>query len=171
MAREWYETFKEMGKKKGFSVNFDQYEATGEHNSPVPQEVLDNASKSDILIAMTEYSGSSSFVPAFMHKDSTTRGASMPLVEKRMEETAFKADYSKVKNYAYSIEKMLNDAIGAEISFSTGDNLYIDLRNRIAVADAGECIEPGQFINFPSGKACKAPYEATSDENRCASKK
>jgi leucyl aminopeptidase (aminopeptidase T) len=153
-----------MGKQEGFSVNFEQYEATGVHNSPVPQEVLDNACKSDILLAMTEYSGSSSFVPAFMHKDSTTRGASMPLTEKRMEETAFKADYSKVKKYAYSIGKMLNDAIGAKVSFSTGDTLYMDLRNRFAVVDAGECVKPGQFINFPSGEACKVPYESTSDE-------
>ena len=164
MAQEWYETFKDMGEKNGFSVNFDEYEATGIHNSPVPQKILDISKKANLVIAMTEFSGSSSFVPAFRHKDSTTRGASMPMVEKRMEETAFKADYTLVQKYAVSIEKMLNNAIGAEVSFTTGDSLYIDLRNREALADKGECVKQGQFINFPSGEACKVPYEGVSDE-------
>lgn len=164
MAREWYETFKEMGKENGFSVSFGEYKATGAHNSPIPQETIDFAKKADLVIAMTEFSGSSSFLPAFRHKDSSTRGASMPIFEKRMEETAFKADYSKVQKYAYAIEKILNDSIAAEVKFSTGDILYMDLRNRPSLADAGYCKKPGQFINFPSGEACKAPYEAVEDE-------
>jgi len=164
MAKEWYETFKDMGGKNGFSVSFDEYKATGIHNFPVPKEVIDTASKFNLVIAMTEFSGSSSFVPAFMKKNSNTRGASMPLAEKRMEKTAFKADYSKVKKYAFAIEKLLNNAIGSEITFSTGDTLYLDLRNRISLADAGDCTKPGQFINFPSGEACKVPYEAVDDE-------
>jgi len=164
MAKEWYETFKDMGEKNGFSVKFEEYGATGVHNSPIPQETLGNAVQSDLVIAMTEYSGSSSFVPAIRREGSTTRGASMPMVEKRMEDTAFKADYLLVKKYAFTIKKLLSDSIGAEVTFSTGDTLYIDLRNRIAIADAGECVEPGQFINFPSGESCKTPYEGVPDE-------
>lgn len=164
MAQEWYKTFKDMGEKNDFSVNFDEYEATGIHNSPVPQKALDISKKANLVIAMTEFSGSSSFVPAFMHKDSTTRGASMPGVEKRMEETAFKADYILVQKYAIAIEKILNDSIAAEVTFSTGDNLFMDLRNRNSLADSGDCSKPGQFINFPSGEACKVPYEGVSDE-------
>jgi len=164
MAQEWYETFKDMGAKAGFFVSFDQYNATGMNNSPVPQEAIDIAKKADIVLVMTEYSGTSSFVPVFRKKGSTTRGASMPMVEKRMEETAFKADYAMVQKYAVTIEKLLNNAIGAKVAFSTGDSLYIDLRNRIALADKGECVEPGQFINFPSGESCKVPYEAAVDE-------
>ena len=164
MAKEWYVTFLEMGKENGFTVSFDEYKATGIHNFPIPQEALDLAKQNDLVIALTEYSGSSSFVPSFRYKGSTTRGASMPIVERRMEETAFKADYSKVKKYSYAIEKILNNSIAAEVKFSTGDTLFIDLRNRVALADSGECTQPGQFINFPSGESCKSPYEGVEDE-------
>jgi leucyl aminopeptidase (aminopeptidase T) len=88
----------------------------------------------------------------------------MPGVERRMENTAFKANYRDVKRYAQAIEKMLNKAVGTEILFSTGDTLYIDLRNRKAHADTGDCTEYGQGINFPSGEAYKTPYEGVSDE-------
>ncbi|MCK4902252.1 MAG: hypothetical protein KAS76_02760, partial [Thermoplasmatales archaeon] len=82
----------------------------------------------------------------------------------RMEETAFKADYSEVQEYALAIKKILDKSIGATILFSTGDTLYLDLRNREAGADKGDCSKPGQFINFPSGEACKTPYEGLDDE-------
>jgi leucyl aminopeptidase (aminopeptidase T) len=164
MAHEWYEIFKDMGEKEGFFVNFNEYKATGLNNSPIPQKILDIAGKTNLVLVMTEYSATSSFVTAFRNKESTTRGASMPMVEKRMEETAFKADYRLVQKYAVAIEKMLNISIGAEVIFSTGDTLFLDLRNRMALSDKGECVKPGQFINFPSGEACKVPYEAVSDE-------
>jgi leucyl aminopeptidase (aminopeptidase T) len=88
----------------------------------------------------------------------------MPTVEKRMEETALKANYAEVQKYVTAIARMLNDAVGSEILFSTGDTLYVDLRNRVAFADKGDCRKTGQFINFPSGEACAPPYEAAPEE-------
>ena len=164
VAQEWYTIFKEMGTKTGFSVNIQEYKATGMNNSPIPDEIIDAACKSNLVLAMTEYSASASLIPVCDSENSITRCASMPGVEKRMEETAFRANYQQVKKYATTIAKMLNDAVGAEIVFSTGDNLYVDLRNRVGDADAGDCTQTGQFINFPSGEACKAPYEAAKDE-------
>jgi len=163
-AQEWYTTFKEMGVKTGFSVNIQEYKATGMSNSPIPDEIIDAACKSNLVIAMTEYSASASLIPVCDSENSITRCASMPGVEKRMEETAFRANYQQVKKYATTIAKMLNDAVGAEIVFSTDDNLYVDLRNRVGDADTGDCTQTGQFINFPSGEACKVPYEAEKDE-------
>jgi len=164
MAKEWHQFFKEMGDKTGFSVNWMEYKATGLHNTPIPEEVIEAVGYSNLVLAMTEYSATSSILPICRAEDSTTRGASMPMVERRMENTAFKANYQDVKKYALSIEKMLNKAVGAEVLFSTGDTVYIDLRNRIAHADTGDCTRYGQGINFPSGEACKAPYEGTTDE-------
>jgi leucyl aminopeptidase (aminopeptidase T) len=164
MAQEWYMIFKEMGVKAGFSVDWSEYEATGLHNSPIRPEILEMVRKSNLVIAMTEYSASAWLFPICKTAGAITRCASMPRVERRMEETAFRADYQQVKKYAITLAKMLNDAIGAEIVFSTGDKLNIDLRNRIAGADTGDCTQTGQFINFPSGEACKVPYEAAEDE-------
>jgi leucyl aminopeptidase (aminopeptidase T) len=164
MAREWYAIFKKMGIETNFSVEWSEYNATGVHNSPLPQATLDTIRTSNLVIAMTEYSASSSLLPIAKTQDTITRGASMPTVERRMEETAFRANYQEVKRYALALKKMLNEAVGAEILFSTDDTLYIDLRNRIADADTGDCSKASQFINFPSGEACKVPYEAVSDE-------
>ena len=123
MAKDWFDTFTKMGKETNFSVEYHEYKATGMDNSPVPQDALDKAIKSNLIIAMTEYSGSSSFLVLCKKNASKIRGASMPGVEKRMEKTAFQANYSDVKKYAIALKKMLNDSIGAEVKFSTGDNL------------------------------------------------
>lgn len=164
MAHDWYTIFKEMGANIGFSVHLREYNATGMPNAPLPKEIIHAARHSNLVISMTEYSASSSLLPVCFSPKSNTRCASMPGIEQRMEETALRADYKQVKQYATKLAKMLNDAIGAKILFSTGDNLYIDLRNRVADADTGECTTPGQFINFPSGEACKVPYEAAHEE-------
>ena len=164
MAQYWYKTFKEMGAKAGFSVDILEYEATGMHNALIPQEIIDAVRKSNLVIAMTEYSASSSLKPVCDVEGTITRCASMPLVEKRMEETAFRANYAEVQKHAIATERILNDAVGAKVSFSTDDNLYIDLRNRVAESEAGDCSKAGHLINFPSGEGWKAPYEAAPDE-------
>jgi len=164
MADDWFNTFVDMGKKEKFLVDKIEYKATGVHNSPIPSEILDISKKYNLLLAMTEFSGSSSFLKLRNKKNLNIRCASMPTIEKRMENTAIKADYEKVKIYADNISKLLTKAIGAEVIFSTQDYLYIDLRNRIGFADGGDCTKSGQFINFPSGEGCIAPYEAVDDE-------
>lgn len=164
MAQEWFNAFKEMGVEIGFSVDLMEYKATGVHNAPIPQEIIVRVCNSNLVLAMTQYSPSSSLLPISSSEGSKTRCASMPLIEKRMEDTAISADYSEVQRYAAALEKMLNNAIGADIDFSTGDKIYIDLRYRKAFLEAGDCTTDGKFINFPSGEACKPPYESTPEE-------
>ena len=164
MAKEWFDIFKKMGYKTGFSVKLLKYKATGMHNSSIPDEIINAINKSNLIIAMTEFSASAPLADVCTSKKTISRCTSMPQVEKRMEKTAFKADYKQVKRYAIAIKKMLDNAIGAEINFSTGDKLYIDLRNRVAETDTGDCTKTGQMINFPSGEGFIAPYEAVKDE-------
>ena len=164
MAVEWYNIFKEMGEFIGFSVDMLKYKATGMHNSPILDDVLNAVSKFNLVLAMTEFSASSSLMPLVKQKGNITRVASMPQVERRMEDTAFKAHYKDLKKYSTAIKNMLDSAVGAEILFSTGDKLFIDLRNRSGGADTGECRKIGQSINFPSGEGCIAPYEGSDDE-------
>ena len=164
MAKEWFDTFEEMAQESGFSVSWMEYKATGLNNTPVPEEVKNAIKNSNLVLAMTEFSGTSTILPICRNKEGTTRGASMPGVERRMEKSAFLANYKDVKRYSQSIEKLLNKSIGAEIQFSTGDTLYIDLRNRKGHADTGDCTTYGQGINFPSGESYKVPYEGAPDE-------
>jgi len=164
MAHNWYKVFTDMGKDIGFTVDLLDYKATGLSNKPIPQNIIDAASKNNLIIAMTEYSASSSVKRICQKNGTITRCASMPGVEKRMEQSAFKANYSVVFKYANAIRKMLDEAVGAKINFSSGDEIFIDLRNRIANADGGKCTEAGQFINFPSGEGYIVPYEGIADE-------
>jgi leucyl aminopeptidase (aminopeptidase T) len=164
MAKDWFKLFNKIGEEKEFSVDLKEFYATGTHNTPIPTEIINEVKNSNLVIAMTEYSASSSLLFVIQTDNQITRAVSMPQVEKRMEKTAFKADYTKVKRYANALKDMLNNAVGAKINFSTGDSLYIDLRYRTAFSEAGECTHPGQFINFPSGESYKVPYEATSEE-------
>ena len=164
MTFDWFTSFQEMGAKEGFFVDIIQYKATGMHNAPIPNNVIEEMKKSNLVIAITEFSASSSLFPISRAKNSQTRCASLPMVEKRMEKTAFKADYKQVQRYAKVLKKMLENAVGADVDFSTGDHLYIDLRYRPASLEAGDCTQPGQFINFPSGEAWQPPYEGVGDE-------
>jgi leucyl aminopeptidase (aminopeptidase T) len=164
MAKEWYTTFKEMGNEKKFTVYWMEFPATGLHNYIIPKKFLDIAQKMDLVIAMTEFSATSSLIKVAHSKGSKTRCTSMPNAERRMEKTAFRADYKLVYKYATAIEKILKNKIAAEIKFSTGDKLYIDLRNRNPKIEAGDCTSPGKLINFPSGEAWISPYEGAPDE-------
>lgn len=164
MAYEWYDSLKKIGNIEGFSVEMFEFNATGIHNTDLSQDIVDRIKKSDITIAMTEYSASAPLAGACRIRGSTTRVISMPTVERRMEETAFKANYSDVQIYAENIKEMLNKAIGADVLFSTGDKLFLDLRNRKAHADGGSCKKAGILINFPSGEGYIAPYEGIGDE-------
>jgi leucyl aminopeptidase (aminopeptidase T) len=164
MVQDWYESFRKMGAEVGFSVRILKYLATGQPNAPIPREMIEAARKSSLVIAMTEYSASSSLKPICDAARAMTRCASMPGVEKRMERTAFRADYAEIQAWAVAIETILNAAVGAEIVFSTHDTLYLDLRYRRAGSDRGDCSKPGQFINLPSGEGFKVPYEAVAEE-------
>jgi leucyl aminopeptidase (aminopeptidase T) len=164
MAYEWFNIFKEMGKIEGFNVKLLKYNATGLQNTPISNEIIIDVKRSNLVLAMTEYSATSTLMKICKEKDSITRCASMPGVERRMEKTAFKADYKKIKKYSIALAHMLNNSIGSEVTFSTGEKLYVDLRNRFAGSETGDCSKTGQFINFPSGEAFMAPYEAIGDE-------
>ena len=164
MADEWLGDFGTMAENVEFMVDKIEFPATGKNNAKVPEEIIEEARKSNLVIAMTEYSATAPLGGVCDEDGSITRCASMPGVAKGMEETALRADYKKVKQYALALTDMLNNSVGAEISFSTGDSLYLDLRGRVAEADTGECTQAGQCINFPAGESFKVPYEAVEEE-------
>ena len=81
-----------------------------------------------------------------------------------MHDSVYLADYKNISRYAHGIRDLLEKAVSAQIVFSTSDELYVDLRNRKAGADDGDCIHPGSLINFPSGEGFISPYEGHSCE-------
>ncbi|MFQ5886919.1 MAG: hypothetical protein ACE5II_06770 [Anaerolineae bacterium] len=171
MAMEWHSAFQQLGTRLGFGVHpFLTYLATGAHNAPLPQEgemngqrvlLEDILSDTNIVVALTEYSATAPLIK-FSRKLPNLRAASMPRVMKSMEQTALAADYSEVARKSHILTAKLDQAVGARVKFSTGHQIYFDLRHRKAEADDGQLHADKKgirLINLPSGEACIAPYE------------
>lgn len=175
MAEEWLSAFKGLSKSLDFNVEpLLTYPATGRHNGPLPaqgqlagdpvqlQTIL---ARSNIVVAMTEYSATAPLA-GFTEQFPRLRVASMPTVNKGMMQTALAADYSQMAQKCRTLADHLNRAEGARLTFSTGHDLYVDLRFREAEVDDGQLHagkQDARVINLPSGEAYIAPYEGELD--------
>jgi hypothetical protein len=164
LAFEWFEVFKSFSNKFGFEVSTYDFVATGLDNKSLSDQVLLDLEEFNLIIALTEYSITSSLVSLVRKYPKRIRCASMPGAERRMHNSVYLADYKEIKAFAHSLKDLLYEAVSACVHFSTSDELFLDLRNRISGFDDGDCTRPGSLINFPSGEGFIAPYEATDDE-------
>jgi hypothetical protein len=171
MAMEWHTILEKLGSEVGFKVHpLLSYPATGSHNAPLPDEgemagdvvhFDEIFIQSNIVVALTEFSATAPLIK-FSQQALYFRAASMPMVHQGMMETALAADYQEVAKKCQVLYERLNRAEGAELQFSTGDQVYIDLRNRRAEIDDGQLHADKQgmrVINLPSGETYIAPYE------------
>lgn len=171
MADDWQAAFESLADEIDLEVlPMLSYPATGNHNSQLPEtgemvgkqvpleEILPGA---NIVVALTEFSATaplnkySQLLPAF-------RAVSMPMVHAGMMKTAMAADYQEVARKCNLLLKAIDGATGAELVFSTGEELIIDLRHRKARVDDGQlpADKKGErVINLPSGEVYIAPYE------------
>jgi len=171
MAEEWRSAFERMGSEQGFGVYpMLTYPATGANNADLPEagelegktvRLDDVLSEVNVVVALTEYSASAPLIK-YSLKHARMRAASMPKVKRSMQNTALAADYSEVARKSHILAEKLDRTDGVRVAFSTGHQLYLDLRNREAEADDGQ-LHVGKkgmrLINLPSGEACIAPYE------------
>jgi hypothetical protein len=171
MAAEWRAGWQQLAARRGFEVYpLLTYPATGAHSAPLPEygemdgqrvRLDDILAKTSLVLALTEYSATAPLFN-FTEKYPGLRAASMPMVSRGMQQTALAADYNRVADRVHILAARLDRAVGAEITFSTGDRLYVDLRHRNAYADDGR-LPPDKagerVINLPSGEAYIAPYE------------
>jgi len=171
MAAEWHSAFEKLGNQLDFEVlPLLTYPATGNHNAQLPEfgeisgeqvQFADVFQRANIVVAMTEFSATAPLVeysqqlPAF-------RAASMPTVHEGMMETALAGDYQEIARKCKLLLDALDQAVGAELVFSTGDELFVDLRSRHAKVDDGQLPADklgSRVINLPSGEVYIAPYE------------
>ncbi len=171
MAEEWREAFVELADELQITVQpVLTYMATGAHNGPLPPSAESDGQEvsfdeimagANIVVAMTEFSATAPLF-GFTNKYPKLRVASMPGVMPRMMDTALAADYALVAERCQLLADRLDRATAANLTFSTGHRLFIDLRNRKAGLDDGR-LHPGKrgerVINLPSGEAYIAPYE------------
>lgn len=171
MAEEWRQVFEQLGTEIRFSVHpLLTYPATGAPNSPLPeagtidgQEVPfeDILAETNIVVALTEFSATAPLAE-YTQRLPDLRVASMPGATRSMEQSALAADYAEVARRVHLLKEKLDQAVGATVQFSTGHEMYFDLRHRQAHADDGQlrgATAGAQIINLPSGEAYIAPYE------------
>jgi leucyl aminopeptidase (aminopeptidase T) len=146
------------------------YPATGAHNAQLPVEGLqdgaavaleDLAAQATLVLALTQFSATAPLI-GWAQRWPRLRAASMPLVAPEMEATALAADHAQLARSCAVLRDRLNRAEFAQIRFSNGDKLTLDLRFRAAHVDDGQLHPdktPPRLVNLPSGEAYKALYE------------
>ncbi len=171
MASEWQQAFVAVGARLGFSVNpLLTFEATGANNSPLPERghmggsvvrIIDILEATTLAVAITEFSATATLMEC-AKQFPDFRAASLPMLARRMEQTALAADYSVIGPRTRYLAEKLDVAQAAHIRFDTGHTVTFDLRHRRAHMDDGMCPRSkpaGRVINLPSGEAYIAPYE------------
>jgi hypothetical protein len=129
MAEDWRENLAGMADRWGISVHPTvTYPATGSNNADLPSKfqmgdrevTLDELLEdSTIIIAMPQFSATAPLYP-LAKSSKQLRVGSMPGVAKFMEETGLSADYSKIEKQCKKMEPIFNQAVAAEVEFSTG---------------------------------------------------
>jgi hypothetical protein len=168
MTELWHKAFEELSREKGFSVEpIIIYSPTWGHNTPLPEtgvqsgreinlkDKVNSLGPKDIVLAITRFSATGPICDKI--KSQNFRFASMPMVDMSM--SAFNADYKKIAKKAKVLTNKLNKARGVIVTFSTGHEIYFDLRDRSSLVDDGDCSTPGRVINLPSGEVYIAPLE------------
>jgi hypothetical protein len=171
MASEWWQACAALGHGRGFTVNpLLTYPATGAHGAELPAQGTMSGSAVDIAttlghstlaLFLTEYSATAA-LDGLTRQHRDFRAASLPGVEKRMEQTALAADYREVARRCSILRDLLLDADRLDVSFSTGHHCTFDLRFRRPEVDDGYLPRGKQgdrVINLPSGETFVVPYE------------
>jgi leucyl aminopeptidase (aminopeptidase T) len=171
MAEEWRGALIKLGAERGFEVRpIVSFPATGANNSDLPAggtmageaiDLVSVLSASTLVLAMTEFSATAPLAHIADAADDF-RAASMPGVEKRMEDTALAADYAEVAARCKAIYDAMDGAQLCDVLFTTGHRCWFDLRQRSAEMDDGflpRGKEGDRIINLPSGETFIVPYE------------
>jgi hypothetical protein len=175
MAADWREAFRALGSRLGFTVNpLLTYTATGADNAELPRlarlggpEVdLEPALLGSTLAAFLTQFSATAPLSALCLRKRDFRAASMPGIEKRMEETALAADHRELARRCAILHEILIGADAVAVTFSTGHRCIFDVRFRTPEVDDGflpRHKEGDRIINLPSGEAFTAPYEGERD--------
>lgn len=175
MAASWREGLERLGSRIGFvTLPLVSYPTTGRNGADFPTEgeaaervisISDVLDESSLLLALTEFSMTAALCDVCKRRPGAHvfRAASMPGVQKWMEETSLSADYREVARRCRVLKEAFGGADHAEVVFSTGHRCLFDLRHRICEADDGylhrDKDDDIPVINLPSGETFEVPYE------------
>src|SRR5215510_13534342 len=140
MAASWREGLSRLGARIGFATApLVSYPATGRNGAdfPVEGESAERTislsavlNESSLLLALTEFSMTAALCDVCKRRPGADvfRAASMPGVQKWMEQTSLAADYREVARRCRLLKDAFSGADHAEVLFSTGHRCLFDLR-------------------------------------------
>ncbi|NIB44897.1 aminopeptidase [Pseudomaricurvus alkylphenolicus] len=174
MAQQWHSQFAALGKERGFEVlPLLRFPAVADHHAPFPKEgrlgddivtIDEQLDQVSLAIAMTEISMTAGLVQAAMRRPGAEnfRAASMPLACVEMQNACYDIDYALLQQRCQKLKQAFDQAIAAEVTFSTGHSCFFDLRHRQCGVDNGYLHRDKEgvaLINMPSGEVWITPYE------------
>ena len=174
LADEWHGAFAKLGKERGFEVlPILRFPAAAAHQAPFPEfgtldgrsvSIDDTLDQVSLAIGMNEVSMTSGLAMACMRRPGAAnfRAASAPLLRKDMENACLAIDYKALRYRCRVLAALIEDAVAAEVEFTTGDRCRFDLRHRRPGVDNGYLRRDKEgipLINLPSGEVWITPYE------------
>lgn len=175
MAASWRDGLASLGTQIGFAtLPLVSFPATGRNGADFPAEgeaaertisLAGVLGESSLLLAMTEFSMTAALCDVCKRRPGADvfRAASMPGVQKWMEESSLAADYREVARRCRLLKTAFQGADHAAVVFSTGHRCRFDLRHRVCEADDGylhrDKNDDIPVINLPSGETFEVPYE------------
>jgi hypothetical protein len=179
MVTQWHREIVKFAKKYKMAVNpLLTYKATGGHNRDLPEygmsggkrtKIGDCMLNSTIVISMPEFSASAPLI-IYTQRKADLRVASMPMVNKAMEQTGLSADYKRIAEECIILAQLFEKAIGIDVVFSTGHSCYFDTSdNKTPIQDNGflhRGMGKGAFRlrNLLSGEVGLTPNESTDSK-------
>jgi hypothetical protein len=181
MAAQWRDGLEKLADRWGITVNpLATYAATGGNNANLPETctmggeehpIVDVVTQSTIVLAMPEFSATAPLY-GYARESDRLRVGSMPGVAKFMEESGLSADYKKISEKCKKLEEVFNEAVAAEVEFSSGHVCYFDLPlENEALIDDG-ILHPERagsdeaLSNLPAGEVFCVPNE--NDDSKTA---
>lgn len=161
MVLEWKHVMKGLADKRNFTVlGIHQYPATGANGAPLPSVTVGLVKSATLVIAMTQFSATSP-LGQIIKSERYLRAASLPGVNRKMEEMGLAVDYAEVQRRCDILAPLIADNPFTFVEFSTGHKLRMDIRYRKGHKDNGHFpfTRFGTFGNLPAGEICPAPYE------------
>jgi hypothetical protein len=184
MAEEWRAAFEALGRIGEFAtLPLLEYPATGANGANLPGmgmlggepvEIEAVLLGSTLAVFLTQYSATAA-LSGFSLRKEDFRAASLPGLERRMENTALSADYREVARRCRVLEDAMGEADQLVVNFSTGETCTFDLRFRHPEVDDGylpRFKQGDRIINLPSGETFIVPYEGerSGETSRTAGK-
>lgn len=153
-------SFAHAGRELGLNVMLA--EGQSQSKGDVPEMVAKAMLEADVEIIITSMSYSHTAARGAATKTGA-RIATMPMLNQRIAEEFLVADYGAIAHRSRLLEAMLNKASTARITTPYGTDVTLSLEGRVAMADTGQLLRPGDFGNLPAGEGLIAPLEDRAD--------